>query len=182
MTIFCPSSYEELQQMLCDAYDIVDGPVCIRWPKTPAPTVSATEVGSGVQARRIRAGSALPDGMSTVCLIGVGKMLAAATDAADLLAERGIDATVWDPRAAKPLDPTMLDDAARHDVVVTIEDGLAEGGIGSNIAKELSGRGPTVRVLGVPTDYVAHDNADVILARLGLDGSGVATTIASLLD
>ncbi len=64
MTIFCPSSYQELQQMLHDAYELVDGPVAIRWPKTPAPSVSADEVGVGLTARKIRSGG--PE----VCLIG----------------------------------------------------------------------------------------------------------------
>lgn len=168
MTIFCPSSYQELQQMLHDAYDLDEGPVCIRWPKTPAPSVPVDEVGSGLLGRKVRHGE--PE----LCLIGIGKMLGAATAAAEELAAEGISATVWDPRAAKPLDAAMLADACDHRVVLTIEDGLAEGGIGSMIAQRLAGEGTTVHVLGVPTEYVPHDSPDVILARLGLDGSGVA--------
>ena len=174
MTIFCPSSYQELQQMLTDAYDLVDGPVSIRWPKTPAPSVPADEVGAGLLARKVRLGS-------EVCLIGVGKMLAAATEAAELLIADGIDATVWDPRVAMPLDPAMIDDAADHRLVVTVEDGLAEGGIGANIARRLTGRGPDVEVMGVPTTFIPHDSADAILARLGLDGPGVAAAVRARL-
>jgi 1-deoxy-D-xylulose-5-phosphate synthase len=170
MTIFCPSSYQELQQMLSDAYDITSGPVCIRWPKTPPPIVSDDQVGRGLDARRLRHGT-------EVCIIGVGKMLGAAEEAADLLATDGISVSVWDPRAAKPLNADMLDHAAHHRLVVTIEDGLAEGGIGSNIAAALSGRGPQVKVLGVPTEYLPHGKADAILASLGLDGEGVAATV-----
>ncbi|MEM8924456.1 MAG: 1-deoxy-D-xylulose-5-phosphate synthase [Actinomycetota bacterium] len=175
MTIFAPSSYQELQQMLRDAYEITDGPVCIRWPKTAAPSVSPEEVGAGVGARRVA------DGDGSVCLIGVGKLLGAAQEARELLAADGIDATVWDPRAVKPLDPGMLDDAARHRVVITAEDGLAQGGIGSAIAQELAGRGPDVRVLGVPTDFLAHDGADDILDRLDLNGTGMADAARSAL-
>lgn len=175
MTIFAPSSYQELQQMMHDAYDIVDGPVCIRWPKTPAPTVSPDEVGFGLQARLVHEG----DGQ--VCFIGVGKMLAAAQAAAAELAAEGVSATVWDPRAVMPLDRAMLDDAARHRIVVTAEDGLAQGGIGSAIAAQLTGRGPVVRALGVPTDYVAHDGPDAILTRLGLDGPGLAGAARELM-
>ncbi len=177
MTIFCPSSYQELQQMLNDAYEITSGPVTIRWPKTPAPSVGDDEVGRGLSARRDREGS-------DVCLIGVGKMFAAAQGAADLLAEEGISATVWDPRVAKPLDPVMLDDAYGHRIVVTIEDGLADGGIGSMVASHLARNGPSdplVRVLGVPTRYLAHAKADVILANIGLDANGVASTVRQLL-
>ncbi len=174
MTILCPSSYQELQQMLSDAYDITGGPVCIRWPKTPPPIVADELVGRGLEARLERAGS-------DVCLIGVGKMFGAAQHAADLLAADGISVSVWDPRAAKPLDRKMLDHAAQHELVVTIEDGLAEGGIGSNVAAALSGRGLQIKVLGVPTEYLPHGKADAILADLGLDGPGVAATTRDLL-
>ena len=170
MTIFCPSSYQELQQMLRDAYDIADGPVAIRWPKTPAPSVAPEDVGFGLGARRLSAGH-------DVCLIGVGKMLGAASTAARQLGEVGISATVWDPRAVKPLDVAMLDDAARHRLVVTIEDGLVEGGIGSTIACRLAAHDTTVRALGVPTEFLPHGNPDAILAKLGLDADGIAGTV-----
>ena len=175
MTIFAPSSYQELQQMMLDAYDITDGPVCIRWPKTPAPSATPDQVGVGVKARKIQSGT-------DVCIIGVGKMVAAATEAAEQLSQHGISATVWDPRAAKPLDPLMLDDAAGHKLVVTAEDGLAEGGIGSSIAMQLAGRGPEVQVIGVPTTYLSHDSADSILHDLGLDGDGIADTVRRCLN
>ena len=174
MTIFCPSSYQELQQMLSDAIALDDGPICIRWPKTAAPSVPPEEVGSGLAARRVRSGD-------EVCLIGIGKMLAAATAAADELSASGLSVTVWDPRVVKPLDPVMLDDAARHRLVVTVEDGLADGGIGSRIGAELAGRGPRVKVLGLPDRYVRQDDPDVILARLGLDGPGLVAAVTTAL-
>ncbi len=168
MTIFCPSSYQELQQMLADAYELDAGPVALRWPKTPAPSVPDHLVGRGLSARRDRSGT-------DVCIIGVGKMFAAAQQAADLLAAEGISCTVWDPRVVKPLDPDMLDDARRHALVVSVEDGLRDGGIGSRIADEL--RADTrVEVLGVPDTYLSHGNADDILSAIGLDGPGVAAS------
>jgi 1-deoxy-D-xylulose-5-phosphate synthase len=173
MTIFCPSSYQELQQMLTDAYAITDGPVSIRWPKTAAPSVGDDQVGSGLNARKVRSGQ-------RVCLIGVGKMLDAATKAAELLEADGIDATVWDPRVVKPLDPALLIDAAAHELVVTVEDGLREGGIGSNIAQELADASRIV-VLGVPTEYLPQGKPDAILAQLGLDAEGVAASVRTAL-
>lgn len=177
MTMFAPSSYQEVQQMLHDALDITSGPVAIRWPKTPAPDVGPEEVGHGLSARRIREGD-------QVCLIGVGKMLGAARDAAEILEAEGVSCTVWDPRCIQPLDSTMLDDACRHPVVITVEDGLAEGGIGSAVASALRAREadrPRVRVLGIPTEYLPHGKADQILADLGLDGEGVAASAREVL-
>lgn len=174
MTIFCPSSYQELGQMLTDAMAITDGPVSIRWPKTAAPSVEESRVGSGLRGRKTRSGSG-------VCLIGIGKMLAAAEEAAEILAADGIEATVWDPRVVKPLPTEMLADAAEHDLVVSIEDGLRHGGIGNMIADAVRGPGTQVRVLGVPSEFIPQANADDILTRLGLDGPGVAAEVRSLL-
>ena len=131
MTLFAPSSYQELGVMLHDALDLCTGPATIRWSKTAAPSVSDDEVGSGLSARQVRAGR-------DICILAVGKMVAAARDAAEALAADGIEATVWDVRVV-PLDPKMLTDAAEHPVVLTAEDGVREGGVGSMIADALSG-------------------------------------------
>ena len=177
ITMFAPSSYQELQVMLADAIDITTGPVSIRWPKTAAPSVSESEVGLGLRARRVRAGN-------RVCIIGVGKMLEAALGAADLLEADGIDATVWDPRVVRPLDAAMTADAATHDLVITVEDGLREGGVGMSIrdAVEAERTGTRVRVLGVPTRHIPHGKPDAILTALGLDAHGVAAQIRAALS
>ncbi|MFO7699397.1 MAG: 1-deoxy-D-xylulose-5-phosphate synthase [Acidimicrobiia bacterium] len=178
MTVFAPSSYQELQVMLQDAVELCDGPASVRWPKTAAVMVDDAEVGSGLSARRARAGSG-----DRVCFIGVGKMLSACLDAADRLEAEGIDATVWDPRVVKPLDPDMLADAARHDLIVTVEDGFREGGAGTGIETALRDMGvrTPLEILGVPVTYIAHADPDVILSRLGLNGPGVAaSTLAAL--
>src|SRR5688572_941477 len=175
MTLFAPSSYQELGVMLHDALDLCDGPATIRWSKTLAPSVPDDEVGSGLAARKVRLGR-------DVCFLAVGKMVAAAREAADALAAEGIEATVWDVRVV-PLDPNMLDDAAEHPIVITAEDGVRDGGVGSLIADALArldGPGPKVRVLGTPTQFIPHGKPDLILADLGLDGDGMAREARAL--
>jgi len=169
MTVFAPSNQAEVGQMLEDALDLcTDGPAAIRFPKTMSPDDTGT--GSGLSARKVRDGQ-------EICIVGVGKMLAAARHAAERLAEQGHDVTVWDPRVVKPLDAEMLNDAAGHRLVVTVEDGLRDGGIGAAIADALSKLapvgGPTVRVLGIPSVYLPHGKPDAILSRLGLDADGI---------
>ncbi|KAA0232754.1 MAG: 1-deoxy-D-xylulose-5-phosphate synthase [Acidimicrobiales bacterium] len=179
MTMFAPSSYQELGVMLHDALDLTDGPVAIRWPKTPARSVTSQEVGSGLHARRVRQGD-------DVCLVGVGNMLVAAEQAAERLAPKGISTTVWDPRVIKPLDPEMLLDAARHRLVVTIEDGLRDGGVGSGVVDALASiapaGGPRIRVLGIPSAYLPHGKVESILQRLGLDADGIVSEVTSCLQ
>jgi len=172
MTMLAPSSYQEVQVMLNDALDTAEGPVAIRWPRTSARLVNEHEVGTGFAARKITSGSG-------VCILAVGKMVEAAqAAAADLVAE-GINATLYDVRCIKPLDPDMLADAATHDVVITVEDGLAAGGVGSMIAMDLSDSPspPRVRVMGLPDTYLPHGDPDEILAHVGLDAAGIVAEV-----
>jgi 1-deoxy-D-xylulose-5-phosphate synthase len=180
MTMFAPSSYQELGVMLNDAMAITDGPVAIRWAKTAARQAGPTEVGSGLSARQLRAGTDL-------CIISVGKMLDAAEAAADQLAADGVSVTLWDARVIKPLDEVMLADAARHPHVLTVEDGLRSGGVGAAIADEVSElslgapQPPRVRVLGIPDAYLPHGKPDAILAEVGLDAAGITASALSLI-
>ncbi len=176
MVMFAPSSYQELQVMLHDALAITDRPVAIRWAKTMARQVTEDQIGHGLAARQVQSGT-------DVCLIGVGKMVEVCEQAAAQLADQGLSVSVWDPRCVSPLDPAMIADAAEHRVVVTIEDGLREGGIGAAIAEQvrdkaehsgnLNGSSPIVRVLGTPVAFIPHGKPDDILAELGLDVAGV---------
>jgi 1-deoxy-D-xylulose-5-phosphate synthase len=138
------------------------------------------EVGSGLQARRVR------EGDGSVCILAVGKMVGNAERAATTLAHEGVDATVWDARVVQPLDLEMLADAARHRLVVTAEDGIRDGGVGALMAAELTaccaGRTkPRVEILGVPLQFIPHGKPDRILARLGLDADGIAATVQDAL-
>jgi len=177
MTVFAPSSAEEVEPMLRTALEL-PGPSTLRVPKTAPRHVDPADVGSGLAARRLRSG----DG--SVCLLGVGKMVGACLSAADELAAEGIEATVWDTRVVSPADATMLDDAAHHRLVVTAEDGVRHGGAGSFLldamASHVESAGlpvPATRILGIPRQYLAQGKADDILASLGLDGAGIAETI-----
>ena len=165
--------------MLREAFAL-EGPAMVRYPKTAARQVPYDQVGSGLSARRLR------EGTGEVCILAVGKLLEAAEQAADVLAADGISATVWDVRVVRPLDPAMLADAARHDLVVTVEDGIRIGGAGAFIAEAVAGlderrASPSVLVLGTPAEYIPHGKADVILANLGLDGPGIAAAAAKTL-
>jgi len=185
MTVFAPSSAPEVGVMLDEALRL-DGPAVIRFPKTPAPVVAGGAVGTGLQARRLRQG----DG--SVCILAVGKLVSSAVEAAEKLVAEGIEVTVWDVRVVSPPDPAMLADAARHRQVITAEDGLRQGGAGMFLADAmraavvdgtdaggdlLVGDIPPVTVLGIDRVYIAQDKPDRILARFGLDTTGLVRTV-----
>jgi 1-deoxy-D-xylulose-5-phosphate synthase len=175
MTVFAPSSASEVEAMLATALTL-DGPSVIRFPKTPAPLVPPGSGGSGLEARLVRGG----DG--SVCILAVGKMLGAAEAAAARLDAEGIDVTIWDPRVVSHPDPAMLADAARHALVVTLEDGVRQGGAGMFLVDALRaslplGACPPVVHRGVPRAFLAQGRPDRILARLGLDDDGVVRTV-----
>ena len=171
MTIFAPSSYEEVAVMLDAALEITDGPCALRWPKTPAPRAGPGGVGAGLSARRAAAGS-------DVCLIGVGKMLDAVRQAAELLESEGVSCSVWDPRVVKPLDPVMIGDAVRHRLVVTVEDGLRDGGAGQAVRDLVSASNAVpVVVMGFPTAHIPHGAIDEIMAMHSLDPPGIAAEV-----
>jgi 1-deoxy-D-xylulose-5-phosphate synthase len=188
MTVLTPSCAGDLGPMLHHALEITTGPVAIRWPKGEAPISPArTPIGDAagghggpVRARQLRQGDRL-------CLVGFGKMVDVCLDAAAILADAGIEATVWDAQVAVPVDAALLDDAARHQVVVTAEDGVVEGGVGALLAAAI-GRigtgqpGPRVVPCGVPVAYLAHGRVGEILAHLGLDGPGISATALGALS
>jgi len=170
ITILAPSSAQELRVMLGHAATMETGPVAIRYPKGPARQVGPGQVGSGLSANRLMQGR-------EVCLLAVGALVEAAVDAARLLAREGLSPTVWDVRAVKPLDPAMLADAAEHALVVTVEDGVAQGGAGRAIADALAAHPVPVLVLGVPDRHLPQGTRPLILAALGLDGPGIAAAV-----
>jgi 1-deoxy-D-xylulose-5-phosphate synthase len=177
MTIFAPSSAQELPVMLETALDL-NGPSAIRYARGAARQVHPDQVGAGLNARKVRSSDA-----PTVCILAIGKMLQGAEEAAELLSADGIEATVWDVRVVRPLDPQMLADAGRHGLIVTVEDGLRSGGAGAAIADAVadlqeSRTCPPLLTLGIPTAYIPHGSQDQILSQLGLDGPGIAAAVS----
>ncbi len=182
MTVFAPSCAEDVGVMLAEALRL-GGPSVIRFPTTPPPRRRAGDpVGDGLSALQVR------EGEGTVCLLGVGKMVAVCEAAAEELEAEGLMATVWDVRVVSPPDAVMLADAARHDVVVTVEDGVRFGGAGMFLGDALAswvGDGqprPPVTNLGIPRAYIPQGRPDDLLAELGLDGAGVAASVRLLVD
>jgi 1-deoxy-D-xylulose-5-phosphate synthase len=174
MRVLAPSSTQELEVMLHDAMSLADdGPVVIRYPKGLARNAPDAPLGDGLRARNVNSG----DGR--VCVLAIGKLVAAAEKAAATLEAEDVKVEVWDVRSCAPLDEAMLASAARNSHVLTFEDGLRDGGIGMAIADRITSLNSNVnvRVHGVPTKFIPQAKPDAILAQFGLDANGIVTAV-----
>ena len=171
VTVMAPGDAADLPAMLEFAL-AHDGPVAIRYPKAKAEKVPRpfTPVTLG-KAERIRAGS---DGTIICC----GALLPACVAAAEQLAQEGLDFGVINARFVKPLDTeTILSAIEESPVVVTVEEGVLQGGFGSAVleaANDASLNTSHIKRLGIPDRFVEHAERGEQLADLGLDVQGIA--------
>ncbi|WP_309103180.1 1-deoxy-D-xylulose-5-phosphate synthase [Microbacterium sp.] len=174
--IAAPRDGVRLQEALNEAVAVDDAPTVIRFPKGEiAPELPALERlhdGVDVLAR---------GDTEDVLLVGIGPFAALATDVAERLRAQGIGATVVDPRWAIPVQPSVVALAARHRLVITMEDGIRVGGIGTRVRQVLreSGIDTAVDELGLPDEFIDHASRDQILADAGLTASKIAQDVVS---
>jgi 1-deoxy-D-xylulose-5-phosphate synthase len=111
----------------------------------------------------------------------VGPMAAVGLDVAARLADQGIGATVVDPRWVVPVARSVIDLAASHRLVVTIEDGVRVGGIGTRIRQDLreAGVDTAVTELGLPDEFLAHGSRAEILEEVGLTPQAIARDVVA---
>lgn len=117
-----------------------------------------------------------------VAIIACGEMVRAALDAADLLAERGVSATVLDMYCVKPLDRAAVVAAARGArAVLTVEEHAPFGGLGSMVAQVVGACCPRpVRCLALPDAPVITGTSAEVFAHYGLDAAGIAAAATEL--
>ena len=172
--IAAPRDAGTLAQELREAVAVHDAPTVIRFAKGAVPDlVPAIERRGGVD---VLARGERPD----VLLVVVGTMAAMGLEVARRLADQGIDTTVVDPRWVIPVDPQLSSMARDHGVVVTLEDGLRVGGVGSRIAQTLRDEGISTPVcqFGVPCQFVGQGTRAQLLADIGLTAQDVARAVA----
>ena len=184
MTVMVAADEAELVHMVATAAAHDSGPIALRYPRGEGVGVDMPEHGEPLP---IGKGRVLREG-SRVAILSLGARLAEALKAADELAARGLSTTVADARFAKPLDHELiLKLAAKHKLLITIEEGAA-GGFGAHVLTLLSEAGALenelkVRVMTLPDKFQDQDKPDRMYAAAGLDAKGiVAKAIAALGD
>jgi 1-deoxy-D-xylulose-5-phosphate synthase len=175
MVVMAPKDEPELQRMMATALKH-NGPISVRYPRGGGPGAAMLE---DPEPLPVGVGETLREG-DDVALVGFGYGVTPALQAADLLAEDGLAATVINARFCKPLDSELILEAARRcGQVVTVEDGVRMGGFGSAVLEMLQDHGCRVPVLrlGIPDRFIEHGKREKLLEVMGLDGPGVAKSV-----
>jgi 1-deoxy-D-xylulose-5-phosphate synthase len=181
LTVMAPKDENELQHMLKTA--IYSGrPISLRYPRGAGYGVTLDRDLKEIEIGR---GEILVEG-SDVSILAIGSTVYPALQAADLLRERGISASVINARFVKPLDRELiLAEANRTGILVTVEENALLGGFGSAVLELLSDEGLTqvrVKRIGIPDSFVEQGSQSQLRADLGLDGAGIAASCAAFLS
>ena len=178
MTIMAPKDENELRHMLKTALSF-NGPISVRYPRGSGVGVGITEP---MQELPIGKAEVLREGKE-LCFWAIGSMVQSAVQAADKLKEQGIDAGVVNMRFAKPLDKDLLiEHAKRYGKIVTLEEGVLAGGVGSEVLEILDDAGLlqqcAVLRLGIPDEFVTHGDKKLLFRDLGLDTDAIVQKAA----
>ncbi|MEU5242187.1 1-deoxy-D-xylulose-5-phosphate synthase [Streptomyces lydicus] len=177
LRIAAPRDADQLRAQLREALDVTDAPTVLRFPKAsvddPVPALDRIG-GVDVLHRALH-----PD----VLLIAVGVMAPVCLRVAELLAARGLDATVIDPRWVKPVDAAVPELAARYAMVAVVEDNSVSGGVGWAVGQALRDARVDVplRTFGIPEQFLPHAKRGELLADLGLTPAEIAGRISAAL-
>jgi 1-deoxy-D-xylulose-5-phosphate synthase len=170
VSVACPADENECRQLLSTAF-AQSHPVAVRYPRGAG---AGVPVGTGLEPLPFGKGEIRREGQG-MAILAFGTLLYPA-----LVAAEKLNATVVNMRWAKPLDvELLLQVAARHEVLVSVEDGAIMGGAGSAVAEALNQAGvlrPLLQ-LGFPDRFIEHGDPAQLLAQLGLDGGGIEASI-----
>ena len=174
--IAAPRDERRLREEVDEAIAVADAPTVVRFPKgAVSPELPAIE--------RLADGTDVlwQHGEQDVLLVGIGPMAQLAMDVAERLRAQGIGATVIDPRWVVPVQPSVVELAASHRLVITIEDGIRVGGIGTRVRQVLREAGVDTAVdeLGLPDAFIDHATREQILDDAGLTAAKIAQDVVA---
>ncbi|MGR2751590.1 1-deoxy-D-xylulose-5-phosphate synthase [Agromyces arachidis] len=175
--IAAPRDSVRLAEELGEAVQVDDGPTVLRFPKgtvgTEYDAVRRTEDGVDVLVESER---------RDVLIVTVGPMAGIGLEVAERLAAQGIGAAVVDPRWVVPVPRSVVDLAADYRIVVSIEDGIRVGGIGTRIRQDLreAGVDTAVTEVGLPDEFLDHGSRGDILEQVGLTPQHIARDVTAM--
>jgi 1-deoxy-D-xylulose-5-phosphate synthase len=172
MALACPADENECRKLLTTAYE-QNHPVAVRYPRGAGAGVA---IEPGLQALPYGKGEIALAG-SGVAILAFGTLLYPALEAA-----RKLGATVVNMRWVKPIDTALLMQvAASHQGLVTLEEGAVMGGAGSAVAEALAQAGLALPLLqlGLRDEFIEHGDPALLLAAQGLDAAGIEASVRS---
>lgn len=180
ITIAAPSDAAQLRRLMTTAAERPAGPFAIRYPRG----ISAGDYKAPLEPIEIGRGEKVCSG-DDVIILSIGAMKAHALEAVDLLKRREISAGLYDMIFVRPLDEALMREvAAKGKPIVTVEDGIRDGGFGSAVAEWLADHGfnTIVKRLGLPVDkFVTHGTPAELYKLCGLDGESIAREAQGML-
>ncbi|WIE76995.1 1-deoxy-D-xylulose-5-phosphate synthase [Curtobacterium sp. MCSS17_007] len=175
--IAAPRDAATLREEFREAVAVDDAPTVLRWSKgSVGPDIAAERrLSDGVDVLRSPSSDQEPD----VLFVAVGSMVPVALEAAALLEAQGIGATVVDPRWVVPIPSSLIELSRDHRLVITIEDGVRVGGVGTRLRQDLRAAGVDTGVneLGLPDAFIDHASRSQILADVGLTAQAIARDV-----
>ena len=180
MVVMAPKDEAELQRMTVTGIEYTDGPIAMRYPRGNGYGVPLME--EGWEPLPIGKGEILRNG-DDILLLGYGSMVYTTMQAAEILSEHGIEATVVNARFVKPLDTELiLPLAQRIGRVATLEEGCLMGGFGSAVLEAMMDAEVMVPItrFGVPDELVDHATPDQAKATLGLSAPQIAEKLLAI--
>ncbi|MCM3505162.1 1-deoxy-D-xylulose-5-phosphate synthase [Curtobacterium sp. ODYSSEY 48 V2] len=175
--IAAPRDAATLREEFREAVAVDDAPTVLRWSKgSVGPDVPALRrLHDGVDVLRDPSEGQEPD----VLFVAVGSMVPVALEAAGLLESQGIGVTVVDPRWVVPIPTSLIDLSRDHRLVITIEDGVRVGGVGTRLRQDLRAAGVDTGVneLGLPDEFIDHASRSQILSDVGLTAQAIARDV-----
>lgn len=176
LVVCAPKDENELQNMLHTAA-AAGRPVAIRYPRGRGEGVPVQAEPAELPIGR---GELLRDG-GDMAIVAFGSTVYPCLEAAEQLAESGIDCAVVNARFAKPLDDELIVELAQNTGrVVTVEENVTAGGFGSAVLEALAreGAGPLrVECIGLPDAFIVHGPSELLRSRFDLDADGIVRRI-----
>lgn len=178
MRLAAPRDDVRLRKQFNEAIEYENGPTIVRFPKGAlVPVIDAVDTldgGIDVIYRSDRANRA-----QSILIVSIGALAGECVAAAKKLEEEGLAVDVIDPGWAIPVSPVISELATSYDMVVTVEDGVIHGGVGSMIDTvcDENGVDTPVRIIAVPQKFLRHASRSEVLTDLGMDAEGIAESI-----
>jgi 1-deoxy-D-xylulose-5-phosphate synthase len=180
MTVSAPMDQVDLRNLMYTAQLPNMGPFSIRYPRGNGPIVDWKRE---FQEIPVGKGRKISDG-NELAVLSIGNTGNFVVEASTILNKEGITFSHYDMRFVVPLDRDILDEvAAKFDTIITVEDGVIEGGFGSAVTEYFADSDKKISIvrLGVPDRFVEHGTQEELYQECGFDAGGICHAVRELI-